>query len=599
MFNKMFTARLCFLLLVAGLASCYFEPDGEFYKTIEKRNTNAISIKLEEGKDTVYVSSQTLFSYSVSSLDFPFVSSEVLVNDQVIYTGRSKDDYFVIDPNYFSPGFYTVTIKAIVQNGNGSLADNLGLDNEEILFKKIFVIDGSAPEKPSFIKMDTATGTVLLNWSSYTKWNFGYYKIIKYCTNDNYYFYPCKTILIDSAQETVWDDVDFVGGWARYSLTVVGDNNKESTPVTQELRWEPTFDFQIVNNELKVHWSSPKFLNNTVDVVVSHKGRITGKALLDTTYTSSELPSFGTLYNDLSISFRPADQLRSFTFSIPYFLGDGFSAWREQPVYFNPLHKLYHSLGFYDGVKYSILDEEFQVLATTRSETYVQQALSENGAHLITLQYENSKPVIYQTDAKSLELSNRLPIVGSFEDFSVSNTGLIAIQTRLSNCVISLPAYDTLYRRQTFSESLAISSTGKYLVDNGKIFELKNGQYEHVSYVNFYPVAKAVFLGNDKLLVADRNRRCEVYDLNTFAQVYSFQTNIPSYSAIGFQYDSSSDAVLIGNNSDGYYLLDVASLVVKRLPHAGYRLTLCNGKVFTELNGWNGTIVYADLKYFK
>lgn len=572
------------------LASCYFEPSGEFYKEIPEKDFSGITVNLNTVSDSLYIYEITGLAYSMQAPGF--IVSEVIatMGTKIVYDGTSLENVFYINPEDFGNGTYTLTLSLKVQSGTGSLADKMVAEHV-IVWKQITVIIDITPPAPVEItKIDSTNGTLTLYWEPYTKWNFQSYTVRKYCSgNDSY---PCELFVINTKETNSWTDQNYVGGDVYYNLEIKAANQTHYGNL-KHFRWTPDSYFTMENGKVYFHWDKPFFVQNTVSVwLETGLGQEIQINPEDTVYVADRNDMiFGVLYNDFRVKFKAGNQNGNYTLPIVYYIGELIGPPSIPPTLYSKVYNTYYGLNNWISIR--AMDNMFQSMATDdlyASHKFIR--IAPDGNALFTMAYDGQKSTIYQTDLLTLEHRNGHEVNGRVYDISVSNNGRLAYSASEGVRIITTQNNQMIFEYGNSNRPIALSTTAKYFFYDAKVFEFTGNDYIEQASFNTTNLIQAYFREDDFLILGYMSGKVEVIDLSTMSLVKTIQTPVDYLNSLEYDYTSN---LLIAKGYEKNYVIDLDNETTTEIRTFSPYISFTNGKIFK----WVDCCSFAVVDYEK
>jgi hypothetical protein len=468
--------------VVMVLASCEFEPSGEFSPDIKKPDISTpLVVDLNAAGDTILVDAFSILEFKFQTDDREFHWMKFCIGNHC-ETASSTDDIYRIFMGMYnmSPGKFDLTVEVFTGTGTGSIADIMGAEGF-LYYKKFTLI---VVEKLDGIKILSVTpdmGSLKLSWEKYELSDFLEYSIVR-C-----YGYSDEILaVINNQQITSIYDNSYVGGIAEYRVDLkINSRELEGIPASYEDEF-PEVLVQKSNNLVTLSWEKSRYINNIkgYEVFVYHNGNeLITEAGPDV--TSIVLTNLRFLFdNQILIRYVPKSlpsyQYHPMTFigstaSIGY-IGDIFEAGPiVTPVgdflYYHKEDKIYEYNYIYDEVTNTI---EFR----TSNLTY---SVSPNRKYILTDDGLTSESIVlYNIDSGEIKRYSWNQLSDDFDYVhfvSISDNGKAVFGVNNNPEVL---VYDFLNERKIFegeifplSSSFKISSDGKYFYCSEQVFEIQ------------------------------------------------------------------------------------------------------------------------------
>ncbi|MBL0743884.1 hypothetical protein [Chryseolinea lacunae] len=248
--------RLWVVLPLLVLAACTFAPEEEYFKPVDRPDP-VVSIELNDylGADTIFVYGRSRLGYSIDRDKGILRNVQILIDDDVIYSGEMVNGAFDIDHYLLRTGIFELKIQILVSSGTGSLADKENAENYLVWKKWILKIDVEPPPAPS-LRFSVVNGFLRVDWDAYTKQNFVRYVLHRRAWGQDRY------VARIAPGENFWVDSVYTGtqGDVQYELYV--ENTVTSSHV-EKIYTGPAFTLQAKLNNLDstvaLKWNSTAF----------------------------------------------------------------------------------------------------------------------------------------------------------------------------------------------------------------------------------------------------------------------------------------------------------------------------------------------------
>jgi hypothetical protein len=231
--------------------SCEYVPTAENFVEINPPEpTHQLDLTLFPVEDTIKIFNRTDLKFQFDTYGLQMLGATISLGDKN-YTASSENPTISVEPDFYTPGVYTLTARFYSNSGSGSIADRLGGEGYMIEKNYQVLIDGSDAEPITPIYTINKDNLLELSWPV--------------CTNFNFYSYVLKKghqkiAEIKNRNITRFVDSLYVGGNAGYEIEVhVYTQNRFTTGQTLLVTIEaPQPLFELISlDSLKVHWRKP------------------------------------------------------------------------------------------------------------------------------------------------------------------------------------------------------------------------------------------------------------------------------------------------------------------------------------------------------
>ncbi len=575
------------ILLFAG-SGCEFSPTGLEDAGVKPYDSNFV-VKLNPMDSNIVLTKNTEFSFNMSDTRKKILSTDIVFNDEKIYykdNNNSGEITFEIPASYYPDGEYVLSIAMKTTSGTGSIADNLGLETEQHLYKWKVTIQ-KAGIYLVLREVVNEDGRCRISWDCTIGSGFQYYQVIKtYNTHQNYY-----SEKIYDKNTKVYYDSNIVSGKNEYAVVVcyTDQNSKTCTRKSNIITDE---SLQEINCELydnqwnKIKWNRPVYYKN-VSCYMILDNNDNSKVLFSTTdqnVTECTLNTNVLLNRTLLFMVVPKDtvfgyeaysqQFETKPLVLPNY---GYSLLKHCYTNDNMLYYIH------DEVVYSY-DLNTQSTAGAINTSYLKFSdiigVAENNQYAAFCTYSPGKQVYFvqSPDYKRLvklnsgELDQTMNIIG----LSVTNDGrLFVFQSMYVKQMTRIFIYDlktnALIRQDSLnfdSKKAEASSDGScflafndsrytfFRIDNDSIVWVKNEYFS-----DYYSRGGFIFIpGTNKILILYQ-KSIQTWDCVTATKLSSFNTK----SDILFDIDYSNGYVLTGDSESDYiHIYDPASSLLMK-----------------------------------
>ncbi len=158
------------LLAIIGaiLAGCSFEFESDNFIDLEQPITNTQYIELINFINLDTINEQRTLRYNFNGLDNQTtVTSEVYLNNEHINASwEGQFGTFILRPESYEDGTYTLRIEHTFTSGSGSIADQAGLEliQETAVFQ--FVVNRAPSLPPEVLSATIRDGTIFIEWAT-------------------------------------------------------------------------------------------------------------------------------------------------------------------------------------------------------------------------------------------------------------------------------------------------------------------------------------------------------------------------------------------------------------------------------------------------
>ena len=251
--------RFWLLLLAAGLlSSCYFSPEGDYYKELnEEGSPPYIEVELNFDTDTLYICNNEWIEFHYTKNGDQVNWARFIVDGEE--TSPNDEQHGGLEPYWYFPGFtpgtHTLSLQLFTRSGTGSIADYSGA--EGFLMQKDWVLKvvDDYEMGPSIVDTSFQNGLLKLRWKEYKGLNFENYKVYKWVQ---------PTALPDQLVATITDqhqtsvtDPNYHGENSIYYVQV-NDRYRGSSLQIEG----PLPELSATNNaegNIVLHWEKPPF----------------------------------------------------------------------------------------------------------------------------------------------------------------------------------------------------------------------------------------------------------------------------------------------------------------------------------------------------
>ncbi len=529
-FQQRFLSRLSFLLGTLFLFACEYQTDEMYYKEIARPDFSGITIDLAEiSNDTIYISGIATLKFDALFSGKRPGNAYAYLGDELVLTSSTGLQDMVIDPQYISSGIYKLHLQITVASGTGSIADIHNLETKVITREWTVIIDHDMPEKIEITSIAKEDGSLFIYWQSYTKWNFDHYTLQKYCYNEFYqYFEHCWTKEITDAATTALHDESFIGGKARYILTVTAaSKTSEADEEIIDFLYNPALEYEwTTDKKILIKWNRPEFFSNLSDYTITFPDDNDTRSFYiqnvnDTTLEIDPLISFPA-FKRIMVTAHPKGA-NSSAYGNRYadsmiFLGKIFPWFEREMIAYHAGLNAYFAIGYHENER---------SLIRINSETYeIEQSIPcQNGTFALS---KNGQHLYLADNGKLLELNpsdfSEISSIDLQADFSttykfmaVSNNKRLIIDNR----IFDLNAGTLL---QTMPTTLySISPNGNFVFGFGSLYRHNGSNFEKV--VAFGTLGSWGEFLNDDTFISFGASTIDVYDLVSMSNANSITHN--------------------------------------------------------------------------
>jgi hypothetical protein len=602
--------HLCFPLLFLLTTSCYFEPDGEYLVNPIPTDFSGVTLDLETMGDTVYLTDYTTIRYSFNDYpDAPLVGVAALLNGTIIYNGGTEGSIFV-DPFSFGTGTYKMSIELTAQSNSGSLADKYGLEHVQLKYDITAIISVDLPDAAIITSIDSLNGKLNIHWTPFTKRNFNAYTITKFCSTDNYYYAICDTpITITDSSASTWTDDYFVGGYVQYRIDITA-SNRTVIGTARQYNYLPLTSFEMVDKKAVIHWSKPKFYANTTSVALVNLKNGSTETATDTVYHTGVTGTFGYEDNRFQITFHSEQNSRSYTFTVPFYVGEYHFYPEVQAYLYNVSAMRYYGIDKINGHVLHVFDSNLGYLPVNNTWpiNIPFGYMSENGAYLLTYLPDDPGRPLFRLNTGTLDPSDEFSLAEHFGGtvngtlefcpssigiryaVSVGNNGFIALKAASASHVLSLPDYNEIYSAPSMSGPFLLSTSGTYLLQADKVYAFNGSTFVAYGTINTTALTDAQFDADDNLILSYSDNTVRIVSIATLSVIRSISIPLSDFYTL---YDPATNRLLCGQATN-YCLIEMQTGELRPF-QSTYNATLANGKIFAR----NDATTYAiDQTYF-
>jgi hypothetical protein len=629
LFSRHFS-QLLFAAPLLLLTGCIYEPDGENPVLIEKPNLEFAHINLNAATDTIFMHQSTFFSFVVGGIEGTPESFTVYVDDKPYKsgpfdTGDSMGN-FVVDASEIGPsGYHKLRVEFVASSGTGSLADQASLEKVVVQGEWTIELDITKPD-PLAVTLDTLHGTLTLNWSSYSHRTFQKYIITKKCRDDRGDLVTCEFLEIEDPTQNSWTDTKYIGGEATYQVDIAASIwwvNGLPLPINSK----PNLRYELDGHTMILRWNK-LFYHNNLSSVIIRKSNVPLPAVTDFTSTTfvTDFHEY-TFGNDYSNGIEMILQGSRYTISHKVNFSIGKKIDPGEPViemslsdlrYNATLDRYFCKMWLDQRLYFVRLDPSLNV--ENRMQYWPRYyTLSENGEYgymvfdIVNESMGNHwvhrfNPLTLDT-VRDFSMTNKFGIsiwlgipkstriVGKM---MVSDNNLLAFQSMKGNFTLDMPSTNLVttnyYSITTIVKPIAFSADGKYVFDNGALYQITN---DIATTIESYPVS-GVYLADfrsDKpheLVITKSNGDIDIVDVtNMTVRTIALEQNLVLNNDNTIcSYDPISGYFLLNGNNGKNYMVHLDSQTWFQI-EGTMRLFVANGKVIS------GTGYVADIDLLK
>jgi hypothetical protein len=524
-------SRVLALLLI--LVSCVYEPTEEYFKQIEKANTDDITFELTDATDTIYLYQTTHLGYSAVLGDHRLKIIQAWLGETLVHYS-DVPSVITLDPANIASGTYRLHVEIEASSGTNSMADMANNEFVKVKISKqwVVIVDKESPTQIRFTSIaDNGNGQLELKWESYDRFNFQSYELTKFCYNSFYNYYEwCWTQQLDQADMTGMIDSSFVGGKAKYVIAVRAANQLSPSD-EREIEIPYTLDVQYswaTNNDLKVTWRKPRLYKNLgayeltffPDYEDPRKFIITD--VNDTTITFGAQIKFPA-WKIVKVAAQPK-MTYSYTSNVygqvDVILGKIFPSHDKFSLVYNPTLNKYFAAGYHNNERavMKINAETFEVEQSFPS-LHGSFAISPNGQYCYVL----NDVTLSRLDPNDFSVLQTNEVTSNYNpsypwQMKVSNNNRLVAGSVVGSSVWDMTTF-TRIDEFTSNNLTAISPDGVFLFGYGTLFRFDGEDY-HIDDSLDEPGTAGDFTTDNKF-IAYKNGTIRVYNLNTMSLIRS------------------------------------------------------------------------------
>lgn len=527
----MFVRPCLVISLVLIIFSCDFEPEGTVFAEISSPNTSDLSIEIPlNTTDTIFLFKPTQISYRSILGTHNAKLIRVLLNGEKILTSANPSGLFDFHTPNYPTGIYKLTIELYATGGSGSLADTEG--KEEVSVKREYTlnIDRAAPNQISFTTLGLENGSLKVSWVKYTRRNFQYYHVYKYCYNTfGKQYEPCWSKQLGDQEITSLVDSSFIGGKVKFRIAVHG---ADQTSAFAEKEFEAAYDLKLTwqwldNDQLKLTWTKPPCYSSFTSYQLTYgpaddKEVIKVEKVLDTTLVINPQLKFGG-YLNFTLAANP---YRINSYNLDYvwsqaavYRGTKFPSIQNANLAYNPVLGKYFIVrpkGYnkYELVRVNIDNSEEQKQDIPKQAV----SLSENGAHLYLVEGSILKKIdpLTFTTINTFDLTT-LEKTWADWTFNISDNNILAATNYGGTYIVDMSNFQVT-QKLPYDFSTILSPDAKFLLRRGEILEFEGGEYVKKMSIPESFSADRQFISDNRLLLP-LGGTLLVIDLQTFSIV--------------------------------------------------------------------------------
>jgi hypothetical protein len=584
----MFKSHLFPCFLFSLFVSCTFEPSGEIFKEVKKNDYSDVSINLNTSGSSLYVFGDVTFNYEIKPSGVKIYEVQLVLNDVIVdkILGAPEKGAFRFKSYLYPSGIHSLTIRAVVSTGTGSLADRVGAEGLLLWRSFELTIDNSPASQVDFIKLDTTGGRMILYWEPIENRNFQSYEIVKHLSRPSQ---KKELIIITDKTINSWEDLDFVAGEVSYMINVrAGTQLTEGT--VRRFSWIPSSKYSWTNQKLVFSWESPRFRSNTKSFERINDGKTTTINFYDTIYQLSEGLKLGTPYSN-DIKYLSVDNNHSFLVEQKGYIGQQILG-STLPNAFHNATRTYYSLNS-PSQESVVFDRFFQSLI--RVSDHLIRGISSSGFNFFQVEH------VFDVDANSIVSEFRgvdpltldpfgrsIKVAGRVEMFSVSDNGLIVYSTEFGVFVLDVNSSVVFPLPESNGSSVGISPNGTFLTDGRKVYKFQSGTLTDFLSFNSEGFVSAIFV-SENILVVSYIDRVERIDIANGIHTTIFNS---SSGILRMHFDPIVNKLLVTDYEYNAYLIDTNSGLAKHVA-TRFEGTLLNGQLLSKNS--NGFIIIDSI----
>ncbi len=293
----MFVRKIILLVSVfffLGYSSCEYNPHEENFREVDfPEPTHEFSLNLWNGNDTIRLFAGTQIRYDLQTFGLEITEGNITIGDQK-WTFYSSSGSIDVDPDNFTPGFYTLNMTVYTNSGSGSIADVAGAEGYMMEREWVLLIDGRGDPPLTVSSRELEDGYLQVSWSKNPWLNFSHYVVKGYHNFGNF------TRTITDVNDTTLIDSCFVGGDATYTVYSYISENEYSMKSHSPAIPVPVPQFQDLGiDSLRVYWDGLRSARYTLlegsDTIFDDSGK---------TSVTIPSPGFG-VYKDYLLTTSP------------------------------------------------------------------------------------------------------------------------------------------------------------------------------------------------------------------------------------------------------------------------------------------------------
>lgn len=552
------------LALLLMLFSCVYEPTDEYFKEIEKANTDDVTFELTDVTDTIYVYQTTHLGYSAVLGDHRLKIIRVWMGQTLVHYSEQPST-ITIDPAHFESGTYKLRVEIETAGGTNSLADIMNKESVTININKqwVVIIDKEAPAAVHFTSIaDNGHGQLELKWEAYKKFNFQSYELTKFCYDSfNQYYSWSWSQQIDHADATSMIDSSFVGGKVKYVISVKAAN-QQSASDSRELEMPYNLDVQsswTSTSDIKVSWRKPNLHGSLGSYELTFypdddQRRLVVTNVNDTTITFDaklKFPSWKIIrveakpklaYGYLSSAYGQTDVI----------LGKIFPFHRKYTLVYNAVLNKYFAAGYVnnESAVVSINPDTYEVEHSFPSQQG-SFGISPNGQYFYVL----SGYTLSRLDPNDFSVLDTYEVTSNYDPYypwemKVSNNNRMIAGSAIGSSVWDM---NTFTRIQEFNSNYlaTISPDGKFLFGYQNLFKFNGVDYSYDGSLD--ELGSRADFTNDNKLISYSYGTIRIFDLNTMSLVRSILSEASGY--VSFDQKSGLIGGFSGDHGPKFYYI--------------------------------------------
>jgi hypothetical protein len=526
-----------FLSAMLVLASCEYEPSGEYTPDIKKPDVSApLIVDLNAAGDTILVDLYSVLEFKFQTEDRELYWMKYCIGHQCETSNSDAGIYRIfMGAHNVMPGTIDLTVDVFTETGTGSIADILGA--EGFLYSKKFTL--IVVEKLDGLKMLSVkpeNGSLKLSWEKYEFSDFLEYTIVK--SNG----FSSETVAVINNQHitSIYDD-SYVGGQSEYRVDLKTNSRDLKGISTSYEDGFPEINVQKSDNySVTLSWEKSRYINNIkgYEIYVLYNGYELVAEITDPDATSWVLGNLRFLYdNEVFLRFVPKILPSYYYLSSSFlgskahigYIGDKFDA----GTIVTPLGDFLYYQKENFIYEYNYITEEVTSTIELRTSNLT-FSVSPNRKYILIDDGLTSESILLFTidskEVKRYSWSQLADYLDYVHFLSISDNGKAVFGVNNNPEVL---VYDFLNEKKIFeggiyplSSSFKISSDGKYLFSRDQVFEIQadtvllaqdfTNEIQYCSFFDFHMSDPDLFVygRNDNLYVK------RISDLSTVSECY-------------------------------------------------------------------------------